>query len=475
MAGAESIPSEVWALIVGYSAGSWSYVAELNSREPSQTRTALRLLCRSLSSGVNEWILQGMEEIISRYGSLRRLIWISPGIAPPHIRLQKEALLALGRAPTEFLETIDKLECGFLSTLKGLGDFGEGGRKRLRTGMHFIQRPLITLKNLTRIIGPFLTHLDRLPTVELSHLTQLTEIGDNFLRNSGVEEVLLPKSLKVVGHEFLREVTTKRVDLSSTALETVGERFLSYSAVEELLFPPTLKEVGGGFLRSVRMRKVDLSETKLETIGADCLDDATVEEFLLPASVKTFGRSFLKWARTKVVDLSHTAIVAVEDYWFFRGGISELILPRTVNSIGHSFLEQCFAKKVDLARTSVVRVGGSFLHWADIGELLLPSTLEGGDSPFLDGSVKKIDMSRVSSKFSLRGFLGLRSPVEELIIPLCFVGVWQEFFEKDFRGKVRLRVVLPKIDDDEPEKMISEFDVSPTLASRSGWTLRKPA
>jgi hypothetical protein len=84
-----SLPSEVWATVFDY-AGQGE-----GPLQPDQI-SRFRLLSRSITAGLDEWILRGMDEGVKRDGRLR-LARVDPnGLLPP-VQPKKLALLALSK------------------------------------------------------------------------------------------------------------------------------------------------------------------------------------------------------------------------------------------------------------------------------------------------------------------------------------------------------------------------------------------
>jgi hypothetical protein len=94
----------VWAIILDYAAPGLS---------PDQLSPS-RLLSRSFTAGVDERMRLEAEEGVKRDRCLRLVPVDSDGIVCAPIHSQRLALLALSRAPTEFLQSITKVESEFL-------------------------------------------------------------------------------------------------------------------------------------------------------------------------------------------------------------------------------------------------------------------------------------------------------------------------------------------------------------------------
>jgi hypothetical protein len=467
MAFVQSVPAEVWAIV-------FFYVSDPQDRlfEPMDVPTHLRLLCRSIRFGVEEWLRFGIEKVLKLDGTL----WLGRHEeGPSYLCTRKLALLALCRAPDEVLWAATSLNNYFPYASRYDGSY-RSCYPLDQSSLSFSE-----LKNLKRIDGPFLKNVRGLQKVDLSHMMQLTEIGSGgFLWNSEVEEVRFPPNLAGAGDSFLRNLQTKRIDLSHTALEWVGRNFLSDSTVEEVLLPPTLKSLGTYFLENVRLRKLDLSHTKLETLGHQFLQCSQVDELLLPASLTDLGDGFLFSGTTTLLDLSHTAMKRIGSSCLDEGTVSVVILPETVESIDSGFLRMCRVNTIDLSRTSVLRVGSCFLHGAFFGELILPATLEGGEDAFLDFSTaKKIDMSRIGPKFSKWGFFRQQKNVLELVLPPHLRGNWKRLFKKGESGNVKVSFVNDNENDaegtdvEESSSLVDQLCAVSTATSRHQGARRK--
>jgi hypothetical protein len=85
-------------------------------------------------------------------------------------------------------------------------------------------------------------------SLDLSN-TKVTSVGQKFMAESCIEELVMPQNFKSTGEYFLQGCTINRVHLSQTALYRVGDYFLSGTAIDEVLLPSTVKAVGNGFDR----------------------------------------------------------------------------------------------------------------------------------------------------------------------------------------------------------------------------------
>jgi hypothetical protein len=322
------LPSEVWATIfdyTGYKAGPL---------QPEQI-SRFRLLSRSITAGLDEWMRLEPEEGVKRDGSLRlgraylaRLV--SPVAAA---QIQLLGLLAVSRAPEEFLLAVTKLGDDFLSSKRRYFRLTSSEMPLSSTetvAEQAVSSVLSQLPNVTCIGAHFLSWGGRFRVVDLNSMTQLTAIGYGFLQDSVLDELVLPRSLKHVGNCFLDSAIIQKINLSQTCLEAVGDYFLRRVRIDEpLLFPSSLKSIGTHFLAYSIVKKVDLSQTSLEAVGHCFFYSANSnDELLLPPSLKSFGTSFLESCTLKKVDLSKTRLDASDEF----------LQPRRLGCIGCGFL-----------------------------------------------------------------------------------------------------------------------------------------
>ncbi len=300
-------PSEVWAIIFGYTGQGLQ--ADQISR--------FRLLSRSITAGLDEWIRLELHQGVKKDGCLR-LIRDDPDDIVAPIRIHKLGLLALSKAPKEFFPTVTKLTDFYLErTTADVKDPSLISRYRHpespsvnSIGEQVLNHLLSQLSNVTSIGESFMLRLDRVRLVDLSSMTQLTTIGDGFLCCCTLDDLLLPPSLKSIGNDFLADSTVKKVDLSHTALDTVGDYFVSSCKSDEILLPRSLTYVGANFISKSTVKRIDLSQTSLETVEAYFLCAVESSELLLPPSLKE-----------------------VEIGCLYNGRITQLLLPESVEPL----------------------------------------------------------------------------------------------------------------------------------------------
>jgi hypothetical protein len=158
---ATAIPTEVWGIVLSYACPVDHIVPAFHPLD-----SASRLLNRSIRAALNERLIVA--------------VFSSGDETPPALRLQfsalvarrteeKRVVIALSGASPEILDSVVRVEGGFLSG-EGEGNITEregGSHGSKLVGAPFVIRLLEHLNNLSFIEGPFLRSCNWLKVVDL--------------------------------------------------------------------------------------------------------------------------------------------------------------------------------------------------------------------------------------------------------------------------------------------------------------------
>ncbi|HFU3982293.1 TPA: leucine-rich repeat protein [Streptococcus suis] len=162
-----------------------------------------------------------------------------------------------------------------------------------------------------------------------------TAIPSEFLANTGVKEVILPKELKVIGSGAFRSTNNlKEIDLGDKLEEIRAEAF-QYSGLTHVTLPDSLTFFGyRAFANSSFLREVKLPET-LTTVPEEAFRDTGLTSLTLPSSVTDIARDAFANAKISKIDFS-TNLESIGD-GAFRGNLFEkLELPKSLKELGYS-------------------------------------------------------------------------------------------------------------------------------------------
>ncbi|HFI0976663.1 TPA: leucine-rich repeat protein [Streptococcus suis] len=162
-----------------------------------------------------------------------------------------------------------------------------------------------------------------------------TAIPSEFLANTGVKEVILPKELKVIGSGAFRSThNLKEIDLGGK-LEELGSEAFRNSGLTHITLPDSLTSFGyAAFADSSFLQSVRLPDT-LTTVPEEAFRDTGLTSLTLPSSVNDIARDSFANAKISKIDFS-TNLESIGD-GAFRGNLFEkLELPKSLKELGYS-------------------------------------------------------------------------------------------------------------------------------------------
>ncbi|NQN54368.1 leucine-rich repeat protein [Streptococcus suis] len=162
-----------------------------------------------------------------------------------------------------------------------------------------------------------------------------TAIPSEFLANTGVKEVILPKELKVIGSGAFRSThNLKEIDLGEK-LEELGSEAFRNSGLTHITLPDSLTSFGyAAFADSSSLQSVRLPDA-LTTVPEEAFRDTGLTSLTLPSSVNDIARDAFANAKISKIDFS-TNLESIGD-GAFRGNLFEkLELPKSLKALGYS-------------------------------------------------------------------------------------------------------------------------------------------
>ncbi|HEM5095318.1 TPA: leucine-rich repeat protein [Streptococcus suis] len=162
-----------------------------------------------------------------------------------------------------------------------------------------------------------------------------TEIPSEFLADTGVKEVILPKELKVIGSGAFRSTDNlKEIDLGDK-LEELREEAFQYSGLTHVTLPDSLTVFGyRAFADSSSLQSVRLPDT-LTTVPEKAFQNTGLLSLTLPSSVTSIERDAFANAKISKVDFS-TGLETIGDGAFSRNQFEKLELPKSLKELGYS-------------------------------------------------------------------------------------------------------------------------------------------
>ncbi|HEM4927393.1 TPA: leucine-rich repeat protein, partial [Streptococcus suis] len=162
-----------------------------------------------------------------------------------------------------------------------------------------------------------------------------TEIPREFLTNTGIKEVILPKELKVIGSGAFRSTNNlKEIDLGDK-LEELGSEAFRNSGLTHITLPDSLTSFGyAAFAGSSSLQSVRLPDT-LTTVPEEAFRDTGLTSLTLPSSVSYIARDAFTNAKISEIDFS-TGLETIGSGAFSGNQFEKLELPKSLKELGYS-------------------------------------------------------------------------------------------------------------------------------------------
>ncbi len=114
----------------------------------------------------------------------------------------------------------------------------------------------------------------------------LKSIGDMAFFNSTVQEIVFPSTLEQLKEDiFYYCYNLKKADLSKTKITKLPASTFVYAGIEEVLLPVTLKEIGSqAFLKTSQLKTIEIPEN-VSTIGQEAFRESGITTVKLPNGV----------------------------------------------------------------------------------------------------------------------------------------------------------------------------------------------
>lgn len=193
--------------------------------------------------------------------------------------------------------------------------------------------------------------------IDLSPLTQIEIIGDNFLKDYKIKSLDMSSlvNIKEIGNNFLFCKYLETVIFSSMPnLIKIKDNFIRYSNIQNIILDmPNIEYIGNYFLSNSEITKVDISKSaNLTIIGTHFLHSCTkLKTVVLPDIIKStqIYNDFLSHCnRLEDIKLPNMPnLTIISDHFLYNAKIKNIDIPPLPNLkiIGDSFMSQCQSLK----------------------------------------------------------------------------------------------------------------------------------
>lgn len=251
----------------------------------------------------------------------------------------------------------------------------------------------------------------------------LINIGDFFSYATSIKILILPNSLKYIGHFFCsRTDKLIQVNLPESLIE-IGDYFLSASSIEKITLPKQLKKIGCNFMDNSSVVELIIPDS-IDDIGERFLAKCQyLREIKIPKNLKIVKNNFMCCCHS-LVSIELSGVLTIGDNFLNNCEmLCKIIIPESVLEIGTNFMNNCYSLKI-IEISCVKKIKNSFLNnCTSLEKIIIPeSVIEIGDS-FLNFNTEN------SSKIS------------EVVLPKTLVNIGKKFL---LNASSLKSLVLPK-------------------------------
>ncbi|MDE6479924.1 MAG: leucine-rich repeat protein [Muribaculaceae bacterium] len=205
-----------------------------------------------------------------------------------------------------------------------------------------------------------------LTSLDLSNVTNLTELPDEQFKGSLLTEVFLPDNLEIIGNSAFEDcsllkleslpASVKRIGSNAfsncpevniknlpESLEYIGYEAFSNSGMREVVADNLLSEIRqSAFSKCTLLERADLSKAAITGISDNVFSGCKeLDEVILPSSVKSIGREAFRGTAIRNIDFISEVETIGEGAFSNNRRLVSATLPESITRVESSIFENC--------------------------------------------------------------------------------------------------------------------------------------
>ena len=241
----------------------------------------------------------------------------------------------------------------------------------------------------------------------------IKDIGSEFIKETKIEKIQIPKSLKFGSSALYGANELKKVEFEE-GIEKIPSFICNSNSIEEIIIPDGVKEIErGAFFCCTNVKNIKLPET-VEYICSNAFEYCTaLESVKIPSKVKTIEReAFKNCSNLKEISLPD-GIETIGEYFIYGTGIKEIKIPKSLYDCVSALYGADELKKVEFGE-GTEKIPSFICNSNSIEEIIIPDGVKeiGRGAFFCCTNVKNIKLPDTIEHIGYRAFancIGLES------------------------------------------------------------------
>ena len=241
---------------------------------------------------------------------------------------------------------------------------------------------------------------------------------------TGLESIKIPSKVKTIGQNaFWCCSNLKEINLPE-GIENIGSDFIKETKIEKIKIPKSLKSGSSALYGANELKKVEFEEGTETIISGICSVDYSenkIEEIIIPDGVTEIESvAFAGCKNIKDIKLPET--LESIGYMVFGNctGLESIKIPSKVKTIGQNAFWCCSNLKEINLPEGIENIGSDFIKETKIEKIKIPKSLKSGSSALYGANeLKKVEFEE-GTETIISGICSVdysENKIEEIIIP----------------------------------------------------------
>lgn len=189
--------------------------------------------------------------------------------------------------------------------------------------------------------------------------------------------VTLPNNIRYIPQRFFINMKNLKYIKLPESLEYIGDFAFRNTSLQKVVFPTSLKGIGYGVFAESNIEDADLSHTNLTYLGGNAFDDCDkLKNVILPDSLEILKEHVFSYTSALThIKLSNN-LKTIDTSCFYNSSIENIDLPASLKILATRAFAYCSNLTSVIVPEGVERIEGAvFKSCNNLHEIFLPSTL----------------------------------------------------------------------------------------------------